>query len=57
MKTNRKLKTALPVKRYHHTRSTLAGRSELLPSDVIDFALLPAHRDFWRETVLLLDDM
>ena len=37
-------------------RSTFAGNSALLPSDVIDFALLPAQR-FWRETVSLLDVM
>ena len=35
-------------------RSTFAGDSALLPSDV--FAMLPAQR-FWRETVLLLDVM
>ena len=29
---------------------TSAGNSELLPSDVIDFSMLPAQR-FWRETV------
>ena len=34
-------------------RSTFAGNSVLLPSDVIDFAMLPAHsaQRFWRETV------
>ena len=32
---------------------TFAGNSALLPSDVIDFAMFPAHR-FWRETVSLL---
>ena len=37
-------------------RSTFAGNSTLLPSDVIDFAMLPAQR-FWRETVSLLDVM
>ena len=37
-------------------RSTLVGNSTLLPSDVIDFAVLPAQR-FWRETVSLLDVM
>ena len=26
-------------------RSTFAGNSALLPSDVIDFALLPAHAE------------
>ena len=31
-------------------RSTFVGYSALLPSDVIDFAMLPAQR-FWRETV------
>ena len=35
-------------------RSTFAGDSALLPSDV--FAMLPAQT-FWRETVLLLDVM
>ena len=51
------LKNALIVKRYHHAtfhhalftfdgrRSTFAGNSALLPSDVIDFAMLPL-RDF-----------
>ena len=37
-------------------RSTFTGNSTLLPSDVIDFAMLPAQR-FWRETVSLLDVM
>ena len=37
-------------------RSTFTGNSTLLPSDVIDFAMLPAQR-FWRETVSLLDAM
>ena len=37
-------------------RSTFVGNSVLLPSDVIDFAMLPAH-SFWRETVSLLDVM
>ena len=36
--------------------STFSGNSALLPSDVIDFAMLPAQR-FWRETVALLDVM
>ena len=36
--------------------STLAGNSALLPSDVIDFAMLPTQR-FWGETVSLLDVM
>ena len=36
-------------------RSTFASSSALFPSDVIDFALLHRLRDFWRETVLLLD--
>ena len=31
-------------------RSSFTGNSALLLSDVIDFAMLPAHR-FWRETV------
>ena len=31
-------------------RSAFAGNSELLPSDVIGFSMLPAQR-FWRETV------
>ena len=34
--------------------STFAGNSALLPSDVVDFAMLPAKR-FCRETVSLLD--
>ena len=33
-------------------RSTFAGNSALLSSDVIDFAMLSAQR-FWRETVSL----
>ena len=37
-------------------RSTFTGSSALLPSDVIDFAMLPAQR-FWWETVSLLDIM
>ena len=37
-------------------RSTFAGNSAMLPSDVIDFAIMSAQR-FWRETVLLLDVM
>ena len=37
-------------------RSTFASNSALLPSDVIDFAMLPAQR-FWRETISLLDIM
>ena len=37
-------------------RSTFAGNSALLASDVIDFATLPEAR-FWRETVSLLDVM
>ena len=37
-------------------RSTFAGNSALLTSDVIDFATLPEAR-FWRETVSLLDVM
>ena len=38
-------------------RSTFAIKNiALLPSDVIDFAMLPAQR-FWRETVSLLDIM
>ena len=36
--------------------STFVGISGLLPSDVIDFAILPTQR-FWQETVLLLDVM
>ena len=36
-----------------HSRVT----SALLPSDDIDFTLLPAQRVFWRETVLFLDFM
>ena len=37
-------------------RRSFAGYSALLPSDVIDFAMLPAQR-FWTETVSLLDVM
>ena len=37
-------------------RSTFTCHSALLPSDVIDFAMLPAQR-FWRETSSLLDVM
>ena len=37
-------------------RSTFADNSALLPSDVIDFALLPAQR-LLAGTVLLLDVM
>ena len=37
-------------------RSTFAGISALLRSDVIDFAMLPTQR-FLRETVSLLDVM
>ena len=37
-------------------QSTFAGNSALLPSDVMDFAILPAMR-FWRETVWLIDVM
>ena len=37
-------------------RSTFTGNIALLPSDVMDFALLPAQR-FWQETVSLLDVM
>ena len=37
-------------------RLSFAGNSALLPSDVIDFVMLPALR-FWRETVSLLDFM
>ena len=36
--------------------STFAGNSVLLPSDFIDFAMLPTPR-FWQETVSLLDFM
>ena len=36
--------------------TAVAGNSALLPSDVIDFAMLPVKR-FWRETVSLLDVM
>ena len=35
-------------------QSTFTGNIALLPSDVMDFALLPAQR-FWQETVSLLD--
>ena len=34
-------------------RSIFAGNKALLPTDVIDFAMLPAQR-FWQETVSLL---
>ena len=37
-------------------RWAFADSSALLPSDVIDFAMLPAQR-FWREKVWLLDFM
>ena len=37
-------------------RSTFVGNNALFPYDVIDFAMLSAHR-FWRETVSLLDVM
>ena len=36
--------------------STFAGNSVLLPTDFIDFAMLPTPR-FWQETVSLLDFM
>ena len=36
--------------------STFAGNSALLPSDIIDFAMLPAQI-FWCQTVSLLDVM
>lgn len=37
--------------------STFVGNSALLPSDmIIDFAMLPVQR-FWWKTVLLLDVM
>ena len=36
--------------------STFAGKSALLPSNVINFAMLPAQR-FWWETVSLFDVM
>ena len=35
-------------------QSTFTGNIALLPSDVMDFALLPAQR-FWQETASLLD--
>ena len=35
---------------------TFAGNSVLLPSDFIEFAMLPTLR-FWQETVSLLDFM
>ena len=35
-------------------RRSFAGYSALLPSDVIDFAMLPAQR-FWRGTVKKLE--
>ena len=49
------LKNVLTVKRYHHATfnhalficsrwSTFAGNSALLPSDIIDFAMLPAQQ-------------
>ena len=34
-------------------RSTFADNKALLPSDIIDFAMLPTQR-FWQETVSLL---
>ena len=34
-------------------RSTFVGIKALLPSDLIDFAMLPTQR-FWQETVSLL---
>ena len=34
-------------------RPTFAGNKALLPTDVVDFAMLPAQR-FWQETVSLL---
>ena len=37
-------------------RSTFAGNSALLPSDIIDFPMLPAQI-FWCQTVSLLDVM
>ena len=37
-------------------RSTLDGNSALLPSDVIDLAML-LDRDFWLETALLSCDL
>ena len=37
-------------------QSTFAVNSTLLPSDVIDFAMLPAQR-FWQEKASLLDVM
>ena len=36
--------------------STFTGNSALLPSDVIDFAMLTTQK-FWRETVSLLGVM
>ena len=36
--------------------STFTGNSALLPSDVIDFAMLTTQK-FWRETVSLLGGM
>ena len=38
-------------------RSTFAGNSELLPCDVIDFALLPAQRLLAGNSFVLLDVM
>ena len=39
-------------------RSTFAGNSALLPSDVLAFAMLPAQKFWWeRETASLLDVM
>ena len=35
-------------------QSTFTGNIALLPSDIMDFALLPAQR-FWQETASLLD--
>ena len=35
-------------------QSTFTGNIALLPSDIMDFALLPSQR-FWQETASLLD--
>ena len=41
-------------------QSTFAGNNQnnaMLPSEITDFAMLPTLRDFWQETLLLLDGM
>ena len=50
------LKLKLPAIFFHTCCNGCQHETTLLPSDVIDFAMLPAQR-FWRETVSLLDVM